>query len=194
MLVLAAGLMVLGARIGLEALVDATKPPNAEVATSPLVLDRNGRLLRPFTLPDGRWRLPVALEDVDPQLVRMLLAFEDHRFYEHRGVDPRALVRAAAQLIANGRIVSGASTLTMQLVRLLDGGSTRSPSGKVSQILAALALERVLGKHEILAAYLTVAPYGGNIEGVRAASLTWFGKEPKRLSTAEAALLVVLPQ
>jgi penicillin-binding protein 1C len=134
------------------------------------------------------------LEDVDPKLIDMLLAFEDRRFHKHRGVDPRALVRAGAQMLANGRILSGGSTVTMQLVRLLDGGTTRSARGKLRQILAALALERRIGKDEILTAYLTLAPYGGNIEGVRAATLTWFGKEPRRLTTAEAALLVGLPQ
>lgn len=192
--VLLAGLTVGAALLGLEILVDATDPPDIEIETSTLVLDRNDRLLRAFTVADGRWRLPVALDAVDPKLIEMLLAFEDRRFHEHRGVDPRALARAAVQMLANGRIVSGGSTLSMQLVRLLEGGTTRSVSGKLRQILGALALERRVGKDDILSAYLTLAPYGGNIEGVRAASLAWLGKEPKRLTVAEAALLVALPQ
>jgi len=189
-----AGLLALAGWLGMELLVDGTRPPSARLAASALVLDRNGRLLRPFPVAGGRWRLPVKLADVDPLFIRMLLACEDRRFYAHHGVDPRALLRAAAQLILNGRIVSGASTITMQLVRLLEGGATRSPAAKLRQILAALAIERRLGKDAILTAYLTKAPYGGNLEGVRAASLAWLGKEPKRLSPAEAALLVALPQ
>lgn len=179
---------------GTLVVIGGIEPPAAEVATSPLVLDRNGRLLRAFTVDQGRWRLPVTLAEVDPTLVAMLLAFEDRRFYRHPGVDARALLRATGQLIANGRIVSGGSTLTMQLARRLEGGSTRTVPGKIRQILTALALERRLDKDRILTAYLTLAPYGGNIEGVRAASLAWLGKEPKRLTAAEAALLVALPQ
>jgi penicillin-binding protein 1C len=190
----AAGLSVLAGRVGLDLLVDGTRPPSARLTTSAMVLDRNGRLLRPFPVAEGRWRLPLKLADLDPLFVRMLLAFEDRRFYAHHGVDPRALLRAAGQLILNGRIVSGASTISMQLVRLLEGGSTRSPAAKLRQILAALAIERRLGKDAILTAYLTKAPYGGNLEGVRSASLAWLGKEPKHLSPADAALLVALPQ
>ncbi len=185
-----AGLLVLASLI----LLEAVEPPDAEVATSKLVLDRDGRLLRAFTLADGRWRLPVRLDEVDPRFLAMLLAFEDRRFYAHRGVDARALVRAAAQLISQGRRVSGGSTLSMQLVRLLQGHSTRSPGGKLDQILKALALERRLDKAAILTAYLALAPYGGNIEGVRAAAWAWFGKEPRHLTPAQAALLVALPQ
>jgi penicillin-binding protein 1C len=192
--ILLTGMAVGAALLGFEMLVEAAAPPDLEIETSALVLDRNDRLLRAFTVADGRWRLPVALDDVDPKLIEMLLAFEDRRFREHRGVDPRALVRAGWQMLVNGRIVSGGSTLSMQLVRLLEGGTTRSARGKLRQILGALALERRIAKDDILSAYLTLAPYGGNIEGVRAASLSWFGKEPTRLATAEAALLVALPQ
>jgi penicillin-binding protein 1C len=180
--------------IGIEALVESTEPPAVLVKASPLVLDREGRLLRAFTVANGRWRLPLELKDLDPKLVKMLLAVEDQRFREHSGVDPVALVRALVQMLTHGRVVSGGSTISMQLVRLLEERSTRSPTGKLHQILAALALERRTTKDEILKAYLSLAPYGGNIEGVRAASLSWLGKEPKRLTAAEAALLVALPQ
>lgn len=181
-------------RLGWDAAVSGAESPDLAVATSTLVLDRNGVLVRPFTVTGGRWRLPVALTDLDPIYLRMLLAWEDRRFHDHHGVDPKALLRSALQLLANGRIVSGGSTLSMQLVRLLERRSTRHPAGKLRQILEALALERRADKTAILTAYLTLAPYGSNIEGVRAASLAWLGKEPRRLTPAEAALLVALPQ
>ncbi|MBS1202596.1 MAG: penicillin-binding protein, partial [Chromatiaceae bacterium] len=178
----------------LDALVDGTEPPGLEVPASRLVLDREGRLLRVFTIPDGRLRLPLDLEAVDPGFIAMLLAVEDRRFHRHRGVDPLALARAGLQLAERGRIVSGGSTISMQLARLLGGTDTRSLKGKLDQILIALALERRADKTAILSAYLTLAPYGGNLEGLRAGSLAWLGKEPRRLSAAEAALLVALPQ
>jgi penicillin-binding protein 1C len=169
-------------------------PAPEQLATSPVVLDRNARLLRPFVIADGRWRLPVTKADVDPHFVEMLIGYEDRRYLEHDGVDRRALLRAALQFVAARRIVSGASTLTMQVARLLNGESTRTASGKLRQITMARVLEQHFDKDQILTLYLTLAPYGGNIEGIRAASLTYFGKEPRRLTTAEAALLVALPQ
>lgn len=156
--------------------------------------DRNGHLLRAFSTRDGRWRLAVDVADVDPRFVKMLLAYEDRRFFSHFGVDPLAMLRAAAQLVGNGRIVSGGSTLTMQVARLLEGPGKRGLATKVKQMMRALQLERRLSKREILQAYLLLAPYGGNLEGVRAASLAYFGREPKNLDVGQAALLVALPQ
>jgi penicillin-binding protein 1C len=125
----------------------------------------------------------------------MLVAYEDKNFATHGGVDYRAILRAAAQFVlARGHIVSGGSTLTMQVARLIDDSGTRSIPGKLRQIAIAEALERQFSKDEILTLYLTLAPYGGNVEGIRAASLAYFGKEPTRLTPAEAALLVALPQ
>lgn len=161
---------------------------------STIVVDRNGRLLRPFTTTDGRWRLPVTAREVDQRYLAMLLAFEDRRFYHHHGVDAVSVARAMAQLVANGRIVSGASTLTMQVARLLEGRHERTGQGKLKQMVRALQIEDAKSKEEILDLYLRMAPFGGNIEGVRAASLAYFGKEPQRLSIGEAALLVALPQ
>ena len=161
---------------------------------STLVVDRDGRLLRPYTTPEGRWRLPATRADVDPRFLAMLFAYEDRRFLSHHGVDPLALGRAFSQLVANGRIVSGASTLTMQVARLLEPRSERSFIAKLRQIVRAIQLERTLSKDEILALYFSLAPYGGNLEGIRAASLAYFGKEPRRLTLAESALLVALPQ
>ena len=173
-------------------------PPTPELDTLPVsvaVTDRTGQLLRPFTTMDGRWRLPVTKAEVDPRFINMLIAYEDRGFAEHDGIAWSSMVRAAAQFAgAGGRIVSGGSTLTMQVARLLEGEPTRNMWGKLRQIVHADSLERNLDKDEILEIYLTLAPYGGNIEGIRAASLAYFGKEPGRLTTAEAALLVALPQ
>lgn len=158
------------------------------------VVDRQDRLLRAFTTPDGRWRLAVEPDQVDARYLAMLKAFEDRRFDSHHGVDWKAATRAGWQMIRHRRIVSGASTLTMQVARLVDGRHHRTAGGKLRQMIHALELEEKLGKREILALYLKLAPFGGNIEGVRAASYAYFGKEPRRLSIGEAALLVALPQ
>src|SRR6266851_3259795 len=169
-------------------------PVGQGLAFSTLVVDRDGNLLRPYATPEGRWRLPATRENVDPRLLALLLAYEDKRFRGHRGVDPLALGRALAQLIVNGRIVSGASTITMQVARLLEPRGERSLMAKLRQMVRAVEIERALSKDEILSLYLSLAPYGGNLEGVRAASLAYFGKEPRRLTLGEAAMLVALPQ
>lgn len=187
-------LAVPAAPLALKAAIARVELPSLVPETGVVALDRNGALLRPFAIIDGRWRLPATLSDVDPTFVRMLKAYEDRRFDSHRGVDVKAILRAGWQMIRHGRPVSGASTLTMQVARLLTRESTRTLSGKARQVLAALALERRLSKEAILDLYLVLAPYGGNIEGVRAAALAYLGKEPKRLTPAEAALLVALPQ
>ncbi|MEA2936552.1 MAG: penicillin-binding protein, partial [Alphaproteobacteria bacterium] len=169
-------------------------PLGKELTFSTLVVDREGRLLRPYTTDEGRWRLAATRASVDPRFSNLLFAYEDKRFLDHHGVDPRALARAASQLLINGRIVSGASTITMQVARLLEPRSERSFAAKLRQIVRAIEIERKLSKDDILALYLSLAPYGGNLEGIRAASLAYFGKEPRRLSLAESALLVALPQ
>jgi penicillin-binding protein 1C len=169
-------------------------PGLSDIELSTQVLDRNGHLLRAYATPDGRWRLPATVQDVDPRFIAMLQTYEDRRFRAHHGVDPVAMMRATVQFLGNGRIISGASTLTMQVARLLEPRNERTLGAKLRQIVRAIELEQSLGKDEILGLYLTLAPYGGNLEGIRAASLAYFGKEPKRLSMAEAALLVALPQ
>jgi penicillin-binding protein 1C len=161
---------------------------------STIVVDREGRLLRAFTLPDGRWRLPLELGEVDPRYIAMLLAYEDARFYQHNGVDWRALTRAGLQLAERGHIVSGGSTLTMQVARLIEPREERSLAAKLRQVARAWQIERQVSKESVLNRYLALAPFGSNLEGVRAASLAYFGKEPRRLTTGEAALLVALPQ
>jgi penicillin-binding protein 1C len=172
----------------------APLPLDAAASSSRLVLDRDGRLLRAFTTPEGRWRLDARREDVSPTYLSLLFTFEDKRFNTHYGVDPMAFGRAVLQAARHGKAISGGSTLTMQVARLLRGAPTRSIPAKFQQIADALRLEWALSKDEILALYLKLAPYGGNLEGVRAASLAYFGKEPHRLSIAEAALLVAIPQ
>ncbi|MGQ7247662.1 transglycosylase domain-containing protein [Halomonas sp. V046] len=171
-------------------LVDA----RGSVPNSPAVLDRAGEPLSLFLSDDGFWRIDTAVEDVDPAYLDMLLAYEDKRFYAHRGVDWLALARASLQALWHRDVVSGASTLTMQVVRLLEGQPTRTPAAKLGQIRAALALERRLSKREILTLYLNLAPMGGNLEGVASASRAYFAKSPLFLSAAEAALLVAIPQ
>ncbi|XAZ20392.1 penicillin-binding protein 1C (plasmid) [Sinorhizobium sp. B11] len=192
----AAGIIIAGAGLFALEAADRTYPPPLDEAeaVSPEVLDADGQLLRAFATAEGRWRLKTDVSDVDPQFVRMLVAYEDQRFYEHAGIDVWALGRAALQFVSNGRIVSGASTLSMQVARLIEPRESRSFSAKLLQIARAVQIERRLSKEQILDLYLTHAPYGGNLEGVRAASLAYFGKEPKRLTVAEAALLVALPQ
>ena len=169
-------------------------PLDAAASSSRLVLDRDGHLLRAFTTPDGRWRLDAKPEDVSATYLSLLMAFEDRRFWTHPGVDPLAFVRAVSQGVRHARPVSGGSTLTMQVARLLRGSPTHSIPAKFQQIADAVRLEATLSKREILSLYLKLAPYGGNLEGVRAASLAYFGKEPHRLNIAEAALLVAIPQ
>ena len=164
-----------------------------EVSTT--IVDRNGKLLRAYAMADGRWRLSAdAKAGVDPTYLKLLLAYEDRRFRSHAGVDPAALARAALQFLARGHIVSGGSTITMQLARLTEPRRERSVYAKLRQIVRALEIERQMSKDEILNLYLAMAPFGGNLEGIRAASIAYFGKEPKRLSLAESALLVALPQ
>ncbi len=180
---------------GLWALDRAFPPPLPDtLAVSAEVLDRDGALLRAFATRDGYWRLPVGLDQVDKNFVDMLVTYEDKRFWDHEGIDLLALGRAATQLASNRRIVSGGSTLSMQLARLIEPRESRSVGSKLKQMLRALQIERRLTKRQILEQYLTLAPYGGNLEGVRAATLAYFGKEPRRLTVAEAALLVALPQ
>src|SRR6201996_9185215 len=162
---------------------------------SQTVVDRNGKLLRAYAMPDGRWRLPVnAKANVDPTYLKLLFAYEDKRFYSHGGVDPFAMTRAAIQLFTRGHIVSGGSTITMQLARLMEPRHERSITAKLHQMVRAIEIEHELSKDQILNLYLALAPYGGNLEGIRSASIAYFGKEPKRLSLAESALLVALPQ
>ncbi|MEP3345060.1 MAG: penicillin-binding protein 1C [Litoreibacter sp.] len=174
--------------------VDQTQLPVLAVETGVEVVDRHEVLLRSYQTSDDRWRLATSITSVDPEFIRLLVRYEDKRFYQHAGVDPLAALRAAAQAVWNGQIVSGGSTLTMQVARLLEESGTGSWAGKLRQIRVALALERQLSKDEILSLYLARAPYGGNLEGLRAASLAYYQKEPRRLTPSQIGLLIALPQ
>lgn len=178
------------------ATADTANPPDMTraVNVSPEVVDHNGVLLRAFLTKDGYWRMKTSVRDVSPRYLAMLKLYEDKRFDDHWGVDPIAILRASLQYIAAGHIVSGGSTLTMQVARILEPTRSRGIATKLFQMTRAVQLEERYSKDEILSLYLTLAPFGGNLEGVRAASLSYFGKDPSRLDLAEGALLVALPQ
>jgi len=185
----------LAAVLASVAVADIALPPPLEKArsVSAIVTDKNGYWLHAFATPEGRWRFSADLDDIDPVFIRELIAVEDKRFWRHWGIDLAAVARAAVTSAASGEIVSGASTITMQTARLLEP-RRRTLASKLMEMLRAIQLERRLSKREILELYLTLAPYGGNLEGVRAASLVYFGREPDQLSPAERALLIALPQ
>jgi len=195
------GLLAAGALAGavagcaLALWVSDMPPPRLDrfLNSASVVVDRQGEVLRAFPARDGAWRFVVSPDEVDSGYLGMLLSFEDKAFYQHRGVSPRALLRAALTSLWHGRIVSGGSTLTMQVARLLEP-RPRGILAKLHDIVQALRLEQAYDKKTLLAFYLTLAPEGGNLEGVRAGSLAWFGHGPERLTPAESALLVAIPQ
>lgn len=188
-------LVVMSLAAGMLSVLNWAAPPDLSRFhdRSVVVSDSAGAPLRIFLSKDDKWRLATRPRDVDPLYLRMLQAYEDKRFRQHWGVDPLAVARAAGQAATAGRFVSGAATLTMQAARLLEPQS-RTLTGKAIEAWLALQLESRLAKDEVLSIYLTLAPMGGAVEGVRAASLKLFGREPNLLTPAEAALLVALPQ
>jgi len=158
-----------------------------------VVADRDGEPLRFFLPADGRWRLPVRLSELPSELPRALVASEDRRFYSHAGVDPLAALRAAWTDLRARAVVSGASTIPMQIARMAEP-RRRTVWSKARESFRALQLERRFGKRELLEIYLNLLPYGGNVEGVGAAAWFYFGKPPDRLSLGEIALLTALPR
>ncbi|WP_395858819.1 peptidoglycan glycosyltransferase PbpC [Affinibrenneria salicis] len=158
-----------------------------------VVVAQDGTPLWRFADDVGVWRYPVRLADVSPLYLQALLNYEDRWFYYHPGVNPVALIRAAGLNLLNGRIVSGGSTLSMQVARLLDP-HPRTAGGKLRQIWRTLQLEWHLSKDDILTLYLNRAPFGGTLQGIGAASWSYLGKPPSDLTPGEAALLAVLPQ
>ena len=190
-----AGLLGFAIALGTITIADRALPPDlSRLDDLSLVLeDRNGRPLNVAPTNAGGYRLPVYVADVDRRYIDMLVTYEDKRFYDHPGIDLLALIRAFGQWVTNGRVISGGSTLTMQTARLLES-RPRTIRAKFAEMFRALQLENRYSKDEILEMYMTLAPFGGRVNGLRAASLTYFGQEPKHLTDAQAALLVVLPQ
>lgn len=168
-------------------------PARLSLPDASVVRWRDGGVAHATLAPDDRWRLPASVDTVDPAYVAALLAYEDARFRWHPGVDPLAVGRAVAQNVSAGRVVSGASTLTMQVVRLSEP-RPRTLASKATEAVRAVQLELRLSKDEILSAYLRLAPYGGNLEGVEAASWAYFGHGADTLTAAEVALLLAIPQ
>ncbi len=166
-------------------------PPDLEYSRT--VLDRDGHVIFLTTTSQGMLRLPATLDQIAPEMLEATLEMEDRRFFQHGGVDGRSILRAGWGLISGQRL-GGGSTITMQFARLRWGLRTRSAWGKCEQMFRAIQIERHFPKDEIAAAYLTIAPYGGNVEGVRAASFRWCGKDASELSLREAASLSAIPQ
>jgi penicillin-binding protein 1C len=169
------------------------EPLEQRIASSTAIFDRQDRLLRLTLASDEQYRLWTPLEQTSPELVEALLLHEDQHFYIHPGFNAPALVRAAFSTYSGGTRVGG-STITMQLARLMYGLNTRTVSGKLTQIARAVQLELCYSKHDILEAHLNRMPYGGNIQGVGAASLIYFDKPASRLGLSEALTLVLIPQ
>ena len=183
--------------VGALKLLDVLFPMNSDVTStarfSRIVLDEHGRLLRAFADKSGVWRHPVSIQQVSSNYIEALLTYEDRWFWLHPGVNPIAIIRAAFQNFSCNCIVSGGSTITMQVARIFYPHS-KNIKGKLGQVMRALQLEWHYSKTEILELYLNNAPYGGTIEGVQAASQTFLEKNAYELTDAEAALLAVLPQ
>ncbi len=176
-------------------ILDRLYPPDLSrlAVTGSEIVDRQGRIVALKPAPGGVWRFAIAADEVAPVLVETLVATEDRQFWRHPGVNPVALARAAWQDLRAGRVVSGGSTLTMQTARLLEP-RPRTVRSKIIEIARAFQLEARYSKREILGMWLTLAPYGGNLEGVRAGALAWFGTSPRLLDPAQAALLVAIPR
>lgn len=188
--------LTLAAALALLLLADQIFPPPLPGRSAPraqLVVARDGTPLRAFPDRAHIWRHPVRIEEVSPRYIETLVAYEDRAFWWHPGVNPWALLRAAGQWARHRRVVSGGSTLTMQVARLLEP-TPRTLAGKLRQVARAVQLELRCSKREIIEIYLTFAPMGGVLEGVEAASRAYLGKPAQRLSDSEAALLTVLPQ
>lgn len=191
------GLWAAGAGVMLLALfvlADYLWPlPDPERVHSIVILSEDRTPLRAFADTKGVWRYPVTLDEVSPLYVQALLEYEDHWFYYHPGINLLSLMRAAGQWLRHGKVVSGGSTLTMQVARILEPHN-RDLAGKLRQMFRALQLEWHYSKPQILTFYLNLAPFGGPIEGVQTASYAWLHKPARQLSHAEAALLAILPQ
>ncbi len=166
--------------------------PLFDAPYSTVLVDRSGALLSAHIASDGQWRFP-ARDSIPPKYVQALICFEDRYFYRHPGVNPFAIVRAMRQNIKEKRLVSGASTISMQVIRLAESRKGRALWDKCKEVLKALRLELRYSKQEILSFHAAHAPFGGNLVGLEAASWRYFGRSAHQLSWAETAMLAVLP-
>ena len=166
--------------------------PLSDKPTSMVLEAANGQLLGAKIAADGQWRFPKN-EAVPEKFEQAIITFEDKRFYQHFGIDVRAIGRAVVQNVRSGKIVSGGSTLSMQVIRLSRGGKPRTFYQKLIEAILTLRLELGFSKKEILALYASNAPFGGNVVGLEAAAWRYYGKAPELLSWSEAATLAVLP-
>ncbi len=173
-------------------LLDVIFPLQSQVPYASLVLDREGEVLHAFLAIDDKWRFKTELEEISPTLRKAIIQKEDKYFYYHFGINPLALLRAVYNNLRQGKRTSGASTITMQVARLL-APKERTYSNKLIEMWRALQLEWHYSKREILQMYLNLVPYGGNVEGIKAASLFYFDKLPLQLSIAEATTLALIP-
>ncbi|HEY0109276.1 MAG TPA: penicillin-binding protein 1C, partial [Fibrella sp.] len=183
--------LALGTLLGLF-LLDRVFPPLTRVAYSTLVTAADGTTLHAFLNRDDKWRMYATLDEITPRLRQAILQKEDRWFYWHPGLNPVAMVRAAGRNLFSGRRTSGASTITMQVVRLLEP-RPRTYLSKLIEVVRAVQLEAHLSKDEILQLYLNLIPYGGNVEGIKSASMIFFGKPPQLLSLAEITTLAIIP-
>ena len=193
-IVFCSGLFLLSAILFLIPYLAKPKPLLKNISFSQVVYGNNQQLLRLTLAANDRYRLYTPLSIISPVLIKTTLLQEDRYFYWHVGVNPIALVKAVWQTYIKRSRHMGASTIAMQLARLYYHIDSKTLAGKIQQVLRALELELLYSKQDILEAYLNLAPYGGNIEGVGAASLIYFGKPVSRLTLPEALLLSVIPQ
>ncbi|HVG42552.1 MAG TPA: penicillin-binding protein 1C, partial [Chitinophagaceae bacterium] len=173
-------------------LLNVLFPLRDAVEYSTIVTDAKGEVINAYLTPDDKWRMKTELEEISPLLQKTIIAKEDHYFYYHPGVNPFAVAKAAFKNTFRLRRTSGASTITMQVARALEH-RPRTFGAKLLEVFRALQLEWRYSKKEILQLYLNLVPYGGNIEGVKAASLLYFKKAPDHLSLAEITALSIIP-
>jgi penicillin-binding protein 1C len=173
-------------------LLDAIFPFHVAPSYAKIIYDREGKILHTFLSQDEKWRFPAKLSQISPQLQKAIIEKEDQYFYYHIGFNPLAILRAMLRNLQADKRTSGASTITMQVARLAEP-KKRTYLNKLVEIFRALQLEKNYSKDEILELYLNLVPYGSNIEGVRAASLIYFGTEPSQLSLAQTTLLAIVP-
>ncbi len=178
---------------GLWLTIDINPEKVTTIYSSPALYDVNGQMFHVRLSPDSEWQIPIPLDEMGKWLPLVAVNAEDGRFYSHPGIDVLALLRAVYKDITRAKVVSGASTITTQVIRMAVSereGRKRTPATKIREFIMALKLERELTKPQILEAYLNLAPFGGNIRGVQAASMIYFGKKASQISPGEACLLI----